>query len=224
MCLFYNFHYMGGFIVTIWLEVYCTLIESSPLSLSLKTLPAPLKAIARIFLVLFHIGIWSPSTIYPHLNCLHSPFPLPLISLPPYTVPILQSCFSLLLFKLMFKGMSQCMPTVGILYFGPFSPFHYSPLPLYLPPPIFQQFSIHILISSTFTSYVLWYYWCSTILFSFPSFPEFHRVIPLFQTCSTSEFVCGHACFCPYVYLFDLSSSYEINHVAFVFLSLANFT
>jgi hypothetical protein len=43
------------------------------------------------------------------------------------------------------------MPTVGVLYFGLFNPFHYSPLPLYLPPPIFQQLSIHILLSSTFT-------------------------------------------------------------------------
>jgi hypothetical protein len=28
----------------------------------------------------------------------------------------------------MFKGVSQCVPTVDILYFGPFNPFHYSPL------------------------------------------------------------------------------------------------
>jgi hypothetical protein len=95
----------------------------------------------------------------------------------PPPVPILQSSFLLLIFKLMFKGESQCMPTVGVLYFGSFNPFHYSPLPLYLPLPIFQQLSIHTLISSTFTCYVLWYYWCSIILFSLPSFPEFQRVV-----------------------------------------------
>jgi hypothetical protein len=33
------------------------------------------------------------------------------------------------------------------------------------------------------------------------SFPEFHRVVALLQTCSTSEFVHDHACFCVYVYL-----------------------
>jgi hypothetical protein len=52
----------------------------------------------------------------------------------------------------MFKGNSQCTPEVGILYFGPFNPFHYSPLPLYLPPSILQQLSVHIFISSVFTA------------------------------------------------------------------------
>jgi hypothetical protein len=98
---------------------------------------------------------------------------------------------------------------MGVLYFGPFNPFHYSLLPLYLPSPIFQEPSIHILISSAFTDLVLWYYRCSVTLFSFPSFPEFHRIVSLLQTCSTSEFVYDHACFCAYVYLLDLSSMYE---------------
>jgi hypothetical protein len=44
------------------------------------------------------------------------------------------------------------------------------------------------------------YYWCSIILFSFLSFPKFHRVFPPLQTCSTSEFV-YYACFCVYVYI-----------------------
>jgi hypothetical protein len=101
----------------------------------------------------------------------------------------------------MFKGVSQCMPTVLVLYFGPLNLIHYSPLPLYFPPSIFQQFSIHILISSTFTSYVMWCYWCSIILFSFLSLPEFVGVVPLLHTCSASEFVYDHACFCVYVYL-----------------------
>jgi hypothetical protein len=33
----------------------------------------------------------------------------------------------------MFKGVPQCIPTVSTLYFGLFSPFHYSTLPLDLP-------------------------------------------------------------------------------------------
>jgi hypothetical protein len=47
----------------------------------------------------------------------------------------------------------------------------------------------------------MWYYWCSIIFFSFPSFPWFHRVVPLLQTCSTSEFVYDYAWFYVYVYL-----------------------
>jgi hypothetical protein len=48
----------------------------------------------------------------------------------------------------------------------------------------------------------MWYYWISIILFSFfLSFHEFHRVVPLLQTCSTFEFVYDHVCFCVYVYL-----------------------
>jgi hypothetical protein len=116
-------------------------------------------------------------------------------------MPILQSWLSLLMFELTFNGVSQCVPSVGVLYFGLFNPFKYSPLPLYLPPSVFQQFSIHILISFTFTSCGMWCYLCSIILFSFPSFPEFHRVVPLLQMCSTSEFVYDQLGFCVYVYL-----------------------
>jgi hypothetical protein len=98
----------------------------------------------------------------------------------------------------MFKGVSQCMPSVGVLYFGPFNPFHYSPLPLYLPP-IFQQLSIDILISSAITD-VMFYFITDAPSFSFlfplsPSSLEY-----MLQTCSTAEFVYGHVCFCIYVY------------------------
>jgi hypothetical protein len=75
-----------------------------------QPLPAPLKVIARDFLVLFHICVWSPSTImYCHLNLLPSSSPLPLV--PPHYLP---SCFSLWTFKLTFKEMSRCMST-GVL-------------------------------------------------------------------------------------------------------------
>jgi hypothetical protein len=47
----------------------------------------------------------------------------------------------------------------------------------------------------------MWYYWCPVILFSFPSFPEFHTKVTLLQTCPTSEFEYDHAWFCVYVYL-----------------------
>jgi hypothetical protein len=164
----------------------------------------------------------------------HQPYTLIFISFihPPlssgtslsHTIPILQSCLSLLIFKLVFKGVSQCTPAVGVLYFGPFNPFHCSPLPLYLPPSIFQQLSVHILVSSTFTDVMFYDITDVLSFFSFPSFPQFHRVVPLLQTCSTSEFVYNHVCFYVYICLLDLSSMYERKHVAFVFLSLASFT
>jgi hypothetical protein len=69
------------------------------------------------------------------------------------------------------------------------------------PHPGFQPFSIHSLISSTFTSCDMRYYYRSIILFFFFSFPKFHRVATLLQTCSTTEFVYDHVCFCVYVYL-----------------------
>jgi hypothetical protein len=120
----------------------------------------------------------------------------------------------------MFKGVSQCMPTMGVLYFGLFTSsisLSYPLLPI-----------LHFSTAFNTHPYILylhilfrWYYWCSIILFSFPSFPEFHRIVPLFQTCSTFEFVYDPAWFCVYVFLLDLSSMYERKHVVFVFLSLA---
>jgi hypothetical protein len=100
----------------------------------------------------------------------------------------------------MFKEVSQCIPAVSILYFGPFSPFHYSPLPLYLQAHFSTAFNTH--------PYILYLHllWCvillmCCLLFSFPSFLKFHRVVPLLQTCSTSEFIHDRACFGVYVYL-----------------------
>jgi hypothetical protein len=63
-----------------------------------------------------------------------------------------------------------------------------------------------------------------TVGFSFPSSSEFHRAVPLSQTCSTDKFGYDHVCFCVCVYLWDLSSTYERKHVAFASLTLACFT
>jgi hypothetical protein len=68
------------------------------------------------------------------------------------------------------------------------------------------------------------YCWCSIILFFFPSSSDFHRLVPLLQTCFTYKFIYDHVWFCVYVYLSDLSSTYEREHVAFVLLNLAYFT
>jgi hypothetical protein len=74
----------GGFAVTILIRLILHIIYISPIFSPSQPLPTILKAIARGFLVLFHTGIWSPSTIYCHFNFLHSPLPLPLVP-PPHT-------------------------------------------------------------------------------------------------------------------------------------------
>jgi hypothetical protein len=89
------------------------------------------------------------------------------------------------------------MPTAGVLYFGLFNPSITLPYP----------FTSHPLTSFNTHPYILYIHVLCyvilliTILFSFPSFPEFHGVVPLLRTCSTSEFVYDHVCFCVYVYL-----------------------
>jgi hypothetical protein len=76
------------------------------------------------------------------INHIPSPsFTLPLPQVPhTHTVPILQSYLSLLISKSIFKGVFQCIPTMSILYFDPFNPFHCCPLPLLSHPPFFNSF------------------------------------------------------------------------------------
>jgi hypothetical protein len=86
------------------------------------------------------------------------------------------------------------------------------PLPLlsltfYLPLPIFQQLSTHILLSSTLTDVVFYNIVDDLSYSSFISFPEFYRVVSLLQISSIYEFVYEHACFYVYVYLLDLFST-----------------
>jgi hypothetical protein len=90
--------YMGDSLWQFQMELYYTLFSSPPPSLPFDPLPATLKAIARGLFILFHISIWNPSTIHPHLNLFHSPSPptrTPPLVPPPHThtVPILQSCY-----------------------------------------------------------------------------------------------------------------------------------
>jgi hypothetical protein len=175
-CFIFNFinfllgyiHYARGIQTdnSIWLILYISYI------ISLNLFLTPFKAIARGFLVLFHIGIWSLSTIYHHLNLLCSPFPLPLVCSLHCTY--LQSCLSLLIFKLMSRGVSQHFPTLGILYFGPFNPFHYSPLPIYLPSPCFNSFqytSLYPLPSQMLYSTILVMIYHSLFVSLFPWVP-----------------------------------------------------
>jgi hypothetical protein len=109
-----------------------------PSSLPLSPLPTPLKVISRGFLVSFHIGIWNPSTIYHHLNLLSSSSPLSLVP-PPHILCLIIVLVFIFNIWVEFRQVSQCMPTVAVLYF--FNPLEYSPLPLYLLPlPVFNIF------------------------------------------------------------------------------------
>jgi hypothetical protein len=169
------------------IDLYCTLVRSAPPSLLFDSLHAPLQAIARGFFVLFHIDIWSPSTIFPYLiSFVHPPLPTSTF----HTRSILQSYLLFLISKSMFKGFFGCMLAVSILYFGPFNPFHSFPCPFPLNPPIFNSCQYLSLYPPPYRCYVLWYGWCSIIVFFFASFPEFHRLVPFLQTCSTSMSLC----------------------------------
>jgi hypothetical protein len=84
----------------------------------------------------------------------------------------------ILMFKFMLKGVSPFFPTVGISYFGPY-PFHYSPLSR--TPPFSTTFSAYPYILSLLRHYVLWYYWCCIILFSWNSFLEFLEVFHYYK-------------------------------------------
>jgi hypothetical protein len=136
--------------ILIRLILYITCIDSiiSPLQL----LSSLFRAIAGGFSVLFHIGIWSPSTRHPHS------FTPPSTNSPPIQCTYFTVLSFLLIFKLVFKGVSQCMPTVGVLCFGSFNLFHYSSLSLYLPLLIFQQLSKQLMWFHTLRSFSLFYF------------------------------------------------------------------
>jgi hypothetical protein len=106
------------------------------------------------------------------------PFTLPLTQVPPYTqrhnMLILQSCLSLLIPKSMVKGVSQCIPAVNVLYFGPFNPMHYSSLPLPSNPSHYSTtFNTYHYILYRHRCNVFQYCWLSLSIF-FPSSPKFH--------------------------------------------------
>jgi hypothetical protein len=121
----------------------------------------------------------------------------------------------------MFKGVSWCISIVCIFDFGQFNPLLLLSLNLSLPTHIIQQLSILSIIFSTCID-VMYFDTVEALPFSFPSYS--HRVAPLLQTCFIYKFIHDHVWFCVYVYVLDLSSTYERNHVTFVFLSLAYFT
>jgi hypothetical protein len=94
-------------------------------------------------------------------------------------------------------------------------------LTLSFPLLIIQHFSIHLCSTCTDTMYLNI---IDFIILIFFPLSQFHSVVPLLKMCSIFKLPYDHVCFCLYVYLFDLFSTYERKHAAFAFLNLANFT
>jgi hypothetical protein len=126
----------------------------------------------------------------PHLNLLPSSSPFPLV-LPTrtHTVPILQSCLLLLIFKLVFKGVSQCMPPLDMLYFSLFSPFHYTPPFLNS----FQYTSLNPLPSQMLCFMILLMLYHSIFLSLFPQVP--------YNSSTTTDTFCICICICSCLFL-----------------------
>jgi hypothetical protein len=103
----------------------------------------------------------------------------------------------------MFKEIYQCIPDIGILSFCLFNSFHCFHLPRLPPNPWYTTaFTTHPYIHYLHRFLCLMYHLCSIILFSFPSFPKFHSIVPLFQTYFVCEFMYDRDFFV-YVYLLD---------------------
>jgi hypothetical protein len=81
-------------------------------------------------------------------------------------------------------------PIVGILYFHSSNPFHHSTLFLLLPPPIFNSFKTHLCVLYLHRCYVLQYYWCCIIIFSFPSFSTIIKMFYIWVCIWSCLFLC----------------------------------
>jgi hypothetical protein len=125
-----------------------------------NSLPAPLKATARGFIITILYTYMKSINHFPHLHLLH--LPPPLTSTPSHTL-YLSTVLS------MFKGIPQSIPALSVLYVVQFNPFHYSPLPLPSHYPLFNRFQYIIVTSSTCTD-VIYFNIVDTLSFSF-NFP-----------------------------------------------------
>jgi hypothetical protein len=94
---------------------------------------------------------------------------------------------------LIFKEVCLCIPTM--VHWTPYItlPNHFTS------PPFFNSFQFTS--SYPLPSHLMPYYCCGVILFLFPSFPKFQRVVPLSLMCSTYVFAYDHGCFV-YIFIF----------------------
>jgi hypothetical protein len=216
---------MGGFIVTIPIRLILYIIYMAPIVSPPLPFPTPLKAIARGFLVLFHIGIWSPPTIYHHLNLLSSPSLLSIY--PPSPEGTHCAYFIVLVFIINMwidvQSSVSMYALCGCALLWSVQSLRLLSLISLLPPPIFQQLSVHIHISSTFTSVVD----NTTVALPF-SFP-FSLTPVLYSSYTVTNMFYNWVCIWSCLFLciclsLNLSSTNEKKYVSFVFLILADFT
>jgi hypothetical protein len=125
--------------VTIPIRLVLYTIYISPIASLPQPFSHPTQSNCKKIFVLFSQVCEVHQTYISLISFLHPPHSH-YAPCPAHTVPILQSWFSLLTFKLAFKGVSQCMPYVGVLYFELFNSINCPPLSLYLPPSLFNSF------------------------------------------------------------------------------------
>jgi hypothetical protein len=99
------------------------------------------------------------------------------------------------------------------------------PLPLLsltpsLPHPLFNSFQY--ILSYPLPAQMEWIsIFLTIIIFSFPFFPELHRIVSLLQKSSTYKIIYDNLWFSIYVHFLVLSSTYDRKCVAFIFLKLS---
>jgi hypothetical protein len=166
----------GDSLQQFWIGLHYTLVRSPPQSPP-TTPPSPLKAIASGFIVLFYKWMWSPSTIFPPSSPLSTSLSY---KCSPHPLPIIQSYLSFLIPKSEFGGVSRCIPAMNMLCFGQFNPLCYSLLLLPSQTPLFSSFQCVLFCPLPVQMWRILIL-LTVILFSLPSSPEFHRVVPLLQ-------------------------------------------
>jgi hypothetical protein len=115
--------YRGDSLWQFQIDLYLYVGEIAPTFSPSRPLPCShLKELQEVSLFYF-IQVYEVHQSY-SLTLIPFIHPPPFQKYLPPTVSILQSCLLLLIFKSMFKGVSQCISAVGILYFGLFNPFH----------------------------------------------------------------------------------------------------
>jgi hypothetical protein len=178
----------------LWITLHCTLVRLHP-SFSPNPLLITLKQLQKHSSFCF-LQVHEAHQLY-FLIFISSIQPS-FLQTPSSSIPILQSSFSLSTTKSMFKGISQCIGAMKMLYFGQLKSLYY--LPLSLPSATYYPavFSTFCYVPYLCRCEVFWYCWL-LVSFLTPS-PWVPYVFPLLPTFSTCTCVFDHFWFCVYIY------------------------